>query len=316
MSKPAVLQVSRYPAWDQERLDAAFTVHRWFEAADQEALLGAHGGAIRAIATNGELGADAALIGRLPALEIIAVYGVGYDAVDVAAASARGVRVTNTPDVLTDDVADLAVGMMLAAWRGIVLGDAWVRSGRWAAEGAMPLQRRVSGGRAGVFGLGRIGRAVARRLGAFDMEVAYTSRSPKADAEPAWAYVADPVELARRSDVLFVTLQATAATRRIVGAEVIEAVGPDGLIVNVSRGANVDEGALIRALQSGRLGGAALDVFENEPNVDPRLLDCPNLLLQPHQGSATEATRKAMGQLTFDNLAAHFAGRPLLTPVV
>ncbi len=316
MSKPEILQIGRYPAWDQERLEAAFTVRRLFEAADRDALLAAHWASIRGIATNGELGADAALIGRLPALEIIAVYGVGYDAVDVAAAGARGVRVTNTPDVLTDEVADLAVAMMLAAWRGIVAGDAWVRSGDWARKGAMPLRRRVYGSRAGVLGLGRIGAAVARRLGAFDIDVAYSSRAPKADADPGWTYIADPVALARRSDVLFVTLVANAATRRIVGREVIEALGPEGLLVNVSRGANVDEAALIPALRDGRLGGAALDVFDNEPNVDARLLDCPNLLLQPHQGSATAATRKAMGKLMFDNLAAHFAGRPLLTPVV
>lgn len=316
MLTPEILQVGPYPAWDQERLDGAFVMRRLFDAPDRDAFIAEHGPGIRGVATRGELGAGADLIARLPALEIISVYGVGYDAVNLDAARARGIRVTNTPDVLTGDVADFGVAMMLAARRGIVGGEAWARSGDWARKGLFPLQRRVFGGTAGVLGLGRIGHEVARRLAGFDMTVLYSDIGPRPHAHEGWTFVADPVAMAGRCDVLFVTLSATAETRGVVGRALIEALGPEGLLVNISRAANVDEDALIAALNDGRLGGAALDVFEGEPAIDPRLLDCPNLLLQPHQASGTVETRKAMGQLVFDNLDAHFAGRPLPTPVL
>jgi lactate dehydrogenase-like 2-hydroxyacid dehydrogenase len=270
---------------------------------------------VRAIATNGGLGANAAIIAACPKLEVIAVYGVGYDAVDLAACQARGIRVTNTPDVLTGDVADLAVGMMLALARGIVPAERWARSGDWASKGGFGLTGRVFGKRAGVLGLGRIGHAVARRLAAFDMDIAYSAQSPKADAAD-WAFIADPVALAARSDFLFVTLAASAATRHIVDRSVIAALGPQGMVINVSRAANIDETALLDALESGALGGAALDVFEGEPALNPRFVALPNVLLQPHIGSGTVETRKAMGLLMRDNLSAHFAGLPLLTPVI
>jgi lactate dehydrogenase-like 2-hydroxyacid dehydrogenase len=314
MTKPVVLQIGPYPAWDQEPLDAAFDVRRLFEAKDRASFLAANGPEVRAIATRGDLGASAALIAACPKLEMIAVYGVGYDAVDLAACRARGIRVTNTPDVLTGDVADLAVAMMLCLSRGVIGAERWVRDGSWAAKGMYPLQRRVFGKRAGILGLGRIGFAVGERLAGFDMEIAYSARSPKAEARD-WAFIPDPVALAARSDMLFVTLSASAETRHIVGPAVIAALGPQGLLVNVSRAANVDEDALIAALAEGRLGGAALDVFEGEPALDPRFLDLPNVLLQPHHASGTVETRRAMGQLMRDNLAAHFTGRPLLTPV-
>lgn len=314
MSKPVLLQVGSLPEWDEGPLAEAFDVLRLFEAQDRDAFLDRHGPEVRAIATRGDLGAGAALIGACPALEIVSVYGVGFDGVDLAAARARGIRVTNTPDVLTRDVADFAIAMMLAQARGLVSGDAWVRSGDWAARGMAPLTRRVGGRRAGILGLGRIGFEVARRLQAFDMEISYAATAPKANA-PHWAYVPDPVALARASDVLFVTLAASAATRHIVGAEVIRAVGPEGLIVNVSRASTIDEDALIAALASGELGAAALDVFEGEPALDPRLLALPTLLVQPHQASGTVETRRDMGALMRANLAAHFAGRPLPSPV-
>ncbi|NNC24367.1 2-hydroxyacid dehydrogenase [Salinisphaera sp. USBA-960] len=304
-----------YPDWDQEPLDAEFNMHRLFEAADQDALIRDHAPSIRGIATRGELGASRDLIAALPALEIIAVYGVGYDAVDIDACRERGIRVTNTPDVLTKDVADFGVSMMLALTRGIVGGDGWVRNGSWAEQGLYPLQRRAYGTRAGILGLGRIGLEVGRRLAGFDMDIAYSDITAKDEATD-WTFVADPVELARRSDVLFVTLAASAKTRDIVNRNVIEAVGPDGMIVNVSRASNIDEEALIEAIRAGQLGSAALDVFEGEPNLDRRFLDLPNVLLQPHQASATVETRKAMGKLLRDNLTAHFAGRDLPTPAL
>ncbi|HEX9859468.1 MAG TPA: 2-hydroxyacid dehydrogenase [Paracoccaceae bacterium] len=315
MTKPEILQVGPYPEWDQVPLDAAFAVHRYFEAADKPGFLAAVGGGVRGIATRGELGANRAMIEACPKLEVIAVYGVGFDAVDLAACRERGIRVSNTPDVLTNDVADLGVAMMLAQSRGMIGAEAWVRDGSWAAKGLYPLKRRVWGRRAGVLGLGRIGFEVAKRLAGFGMEIAYSDVSAK-DYAPDWQFIADPVALAARSDFLFVTLAASAATRHIVGPAVIAALGPEGMIINISRASNIDEEALLAALESGALGSAALDVFEGEPALNPRFLALPNVLLQPHHASGTIETRKAMGQLVRDNLAAHFAGQPLLTPVL
>ena len=315
MSKVEVLQVGPYPEWDQERLDAHFTVHRYFEAADKLAFLTDRGANIRGIATRGELGANRAMIEALPKLEVICVYGVGFDAVDLAAARERGIRVTNTPDVLTKDVADLGIAMMLAQARGLIGGEAWVKSGDWATKGLYPLRSRVHGKRAGVLGLGRIGYEVAKRLVGFDMDIAYSDTGPK-DFAKDWTFVADPVELGERSDFLFVTLAASAETRHIVGRKVIEALGPAGMLINISRASNIDEEALLDALEAKALGSAALDVFEGEPNLNPRFLTLDNVLLQPHMASGTVETRKAMGQLVFDNLSAHFYGRQLPTPVL
>jgi lactate dehydrogenase-like 2-hydroxyacid dehydrogenase len=315
MTKPDVLQVGAYPAWDQEPLDGAFAMHRYFMAEDKPAFLAQVGKSVRGIATRGELGASRSMIEACPRLEIISVYGVGFDAVDLAAAKERGIRVTNTPDVLTHDVADLGVAMMLSQSRGMVGAETWVRDGSWAAKGLYPLKRKVSGRKAGILGLGRIGFAIAKRLAGFDMDIAYSSLSAKQHAKQ-WTYMADPVELARHSDFLFVTLAASAATRHIVGRDVIEAVGPEGMIINVSRASNIDEAALLEALESKSLGSAALDVFEGEPQLNPRFLALDNVLLQPHHASGTVETRKAMGQLLRDNLTAHFSGRPLLTPVL
>jgi lactate dehydrogenase-like 2-hydroxyacid dehydrogenase len=314
MPKTEILQVGAFPAWDQGPLDAAFHMHRYFEAADKAAFLADVGPQIRGIATRGDLGASAAMIAACPQLEVISVYGVGYDAVDLAACRPRNIRVTNTPDVLTDDVADLGVAMMLMQSRGMTGAETWVRDGSWAAKGLYPLQRRVWGRRAGVLGLGRIGHQVAKRLASFDMQIAYSATRPKDDAA-GWEFIADPVALAARSDFLFVTLAASAATRHIVDARVIEALGPEGMLINISRAANIDEEALLVALETGRLGAAALDVFEGEPNLNPRFLTLPNVLLQPHHASGTHETRQAMGKLLRDNLTAHFSGQPLLTPV-
>ena len=314
MTKPDILQIGSYPDWDQVPLDTAFTCHRYFEAADKAAFLGQVGPTIRAIATRGDLGASRAIIDACPQLEVISVYGVGYDAVDLAACRARGIAVTNTPDVLSEDCADLGVAMMLCLARGMVGAEAWARNGSWANKGGYPLQRRVWGKRAGVLGLGRIGVEVAKRLQGFGMDIAYSARSPKTTPEN-WAYIADPVALAARSDFLFLTLSASAETRHIVGPEVIKALGPEGMLINISRAGNIDEDALLHALETGALGSAALDVFEGEPKLNPRFVALPNVLLQPHHASGTFETRQAMGKLVRDNLIAHFAGEPLLTPV-
>ena len=314
MTKPHILQVVPYPEWDQVPLDASFHMHRHFKAADKAAFLAEVGPQIKGIATRGELGANAAMIAACPQLEVISVYGVGYDAVDLEAARARGIKVTNTPDVLTNDVADLGVAMMLVQSRGMIGAETWVRDGSWAAKGLYPLQRRVWGKRAGVLGLGRIGFEVAKRLAGFDLEIAYSDVGAK-DYASDWEFIADPVQLAARSDFLFVTLAASAATRHIVGEKVIEALGPQGMLINISRASNIDEEALLAALESGKLGSAALDVFEGEPKLNPRFLSLPNVLVQPHHASGTYETRQAMGKLVRDNLTAHFAGQPLLTQV-
>lgn len=315
MSKPDLLLIGPYPEWDLVELEAQYTVLKLYEAADRDAFLTEHAANIRAIATRGELGASAELIGRLPKLEVVSVYGVGYDAVDLAACRERGIRVTNTPDVLTNDVADLGVAMMLVQSRGMIGAETWVRDGSWAQKGLYPLKRRVWGRKAGVLGLGRIGFEVAKRLKGFDMEIAYSDVSEKPYAQ-GLTYIADPVKLAEHADFLFVTLAASAATRHIVSKQVIEALGPDGMLINISRASNIDEEALLAALEAGTLGSAALDVFEREPQLDPRFLTLDTVLVQPHHASGTIETRKAMGRLVRDNLAAHFAGHPLPTPVV
>lgn len=315
MTKPEILLMGPYPDWDLVELEARYAVHKIYEVEDRDAFLAAHGTKIQAIATRGELGASADLIGKLPQVEIVSVYGVGYDAVDLAACRERGIRVTNTPDVLTNDVADLGVAMMLCQSRGMIGAESWVKDGSWASKGLYPLKRRVWGQRAGVLGLGRIGFEVAKRLKGFDMDIAYSDVSEKPYAD-GMTFVADPVALAERSDVLFVTLAASAATRHIVSKQVIEALGPDGMLINISRASNIDEDALLDALERGALGSAALDVFEGEPMLNARFLKLHNVLLQPHHASGTIETRKAMGKLVRDNLAAHFAGEALPTPVV
>jgi lactate dehydrogenase-like 2-hydroxyacid dehydrogenase len=314
MAKPHVLQVGPYPEWDQTPLDAAFHMHRLWEAEDKAVFLASVGPEVRALATRGDLGASEAVIAACPGLEMISVFGVGYDGVHLPSCRARGIAVTNTPDVLTEDVADIALAMLLSLVRRVGPAEAWVRSGDWAAKGMFPLTRKVSGTRAGILGLGRIGMAIARRLQGFGMDIAYSARGPKAGAEN-WAFVPDAVVLAERSDHLFVALAATPETRHVVNARVLRALGPEGTLINISRAANVDEGALLDALEGGQIAGAALDVFEGEPALNPRFLSAPNVLLQPHHGSGTVQTRRAMGQLMRDNLMAHFAGRPLLTPV-
>lgn len=315
MNKPQILQLGPYPAWDEEPLNAAFQMHRYFEATDKQAFLAEVGPHIRGIATRGEIGASREIIQACPKLEVISVYGVGYDAVNLEAARERSIRVTNTPDVLTNDVADLGVAMMLCLSRGMIGAETWVRDGSWAAKGLYPLKRRVWGRRAGVLGLGRIGFEVAKRLKGFDMAISYSDVGPK-DYATDMQFVADPVELARNVDFLFVTLAASAATRHVVSTAVIDALGPEGMLINISRASNIDEEALLTALEEKRLGSAALDVFEGEPALNPRFLALDNVLLQPHHASGTYETRQAMGKLMRDNLTAHFSGQPLLTPVL
>jgi lactate dehydrogenase-like 2-hydroxyacid dehydrogenase len=293
-------------------LQAAYSVHLFYEEADPQAWLAAHAGSIEAVVTGGHIGIPPALMAALPALRIIAINGVGYDRVDLEAARARGIRVTNTPDVLTDDVADLAVGLTISLLRQLPYAHAHVAAGRWP-QAEWPLTRKVSGKRFGIMGMGRIGQAVARRLAAFDGNIGYTANTEKPGPYTRYPTVE---ALAAASDVLIVCAAASPATRRIVGRAVFDALGPNGALVNIARGSIVDEPELVLALQEGRLGGAALDVFEDEPNVPAAMLTMDNVVLTPHVASATDETRTAMGQLMMDNLAAYFAGTPLPTPVV
>jgi len=313
MAKPVVLMIGAYPDWDMAPLEEAYDLRKLWLASDREAFLAGAAPEARAIATRGELGASAALIDRCPKLEIVSCYGVGVDAIDLERAKQRGVRVTNTPDVLTEDVADFAFALILGHLRKVVAGDRHVRSGAWRT-GNLPLGVSLGGKTLGVLGFGRIGRAIARRARGFGVKLAYCDVVPANDVEAD--YCADPVALARASDILVAAVAGGEATRGMVNAAVFDALGPSGLFVNVSRGSVVDEPALIAALADRRIAGAALDVFWNEPNIDPRLLAFDNILLEPHQSSGSVETRKAMGKLVRDNLEAHFAGRPLLTPVV
>ena len=313
MTKPDVLMVGRYPDWEMPLFERDYVVHKLWLAKDRAQFLSEVGPLIRAIATNGVLGASAELIDACPKLEIIACFGVGFDAIDLDRVRARGIRVTNTPDVLTEDVADMAFALILASWRRIVEGEAFVRSGAWG-KGGLPLGRSLNGKRLGIIGYGRIGRAIARRAPAFGMSVAYCDLVR--DPDTPHAFHADPVALARESDALVAATAGGAGTRGIVSAAVFEALGPEGLFVNVSRGTVVDEGALIAALEEKTIGAAALDVFLNEPHIDQRLLGFSNVIVEPHHASGTVEARRAMGKLVRDNLAAHFAGQPLVTAVI
>jgi hydroxypyruvate reductase len=314
MPKPEVLQVMPITPAIQAQAEAAFALRKQWQAADPQAFLDEVAPDVRGVLTNGIIGAGRALIEALPRLEIIGVYGVGVDAVDLATAKARGVRVTNTPDVLTVGVAELGMALLLDLARRVAYNDRYLRAGRWSREGDPELSNSVAGKRLGILGLGRIGRAVARRAEAFEITVCYHGPRQKDDAP--YEYVPDLVAMARAVDCLMVTCLGGPATAGLVGREVIDALGPKGWLVNVARGTVLDQQALVEALLEGRLGGAGLDVFVGEPEVPEALLGLDNVVLQPHQASATWETRDAMGQLVVDNLKAHFAGRPLPSPVL
>ena len=301
-TKPPLLMLLQYPALSC--LD---------HVGDLYDLRYAPGPGIKA-ALSGKNGIDAATMDAMPDLKMISLAVVGYDQVDLDHARARGIRVTNTPDVLTDDVADLAMGLMLAVARRLPAQDLYVRQGRWPIEGDPPLARRASGRRIGVLGLGRIGQAIAARARPFASEIGYFSRAPRAEGAD-YHYFDSPRALAAWSDVMIVVVAGGAGTAGLVDRDVIEALGPEGTLINVARGSVVDEDALAAALVDGRLGAAGLDVFADEPHVPEALMRLDNVVLLPHQGSATWETRKAMGDLALANLAAFFAGEPLLTPI-
>lgn len=292
-------------------LNERFVLHRLDLATDRETFLERIGPSVRAVVVGGQAPAGADLFARLPRLEIVANFGVGYDTIDVAAAEARGAVVTNTPDVLTEEVADLAIGLLLATVRRIPQADRYLRAGTWP-RATFPLSASLRGRRIGILGLGRIGRAIATRLDGFGCAIGYHGRSPR--PEVAYEYHAGTVALARACDVLIVAAPG-GGTGPLVTAEVLSALGPDGILINVARGSLVDEAALIHALEHRVIHSAGLDVFADEPRVPDALIAFDNAVLLPHVGSASHHTRRAMGTLLVDNLVSWFAGRGPVTPV-
>jgi lactate dehydrogenase-like 2-hydroxyacid dehydrogenase len=304
-----IIVTAPLPPFLYEPLKADYRCHDYVQATDKAAFLAGCGAMIRGLVQGGGTVTPTTLLDALPALEIISVFGVGYDGVPVDYCRGRGIKVTNTPDVLTDDVADVAVGLVLMTGRGFVQANRFVHAGDWLKRGA-PLATKLAGRTAGILGLGRIGKAIAERLSAMGMKIAYTGRKPQ---DVPYKFIADLKGLAAASDFLIVACPGGEATRNIVNAEGLAALGKKGTLVNIARGSIVDESALVRALQDGVIKGAGLDVFADEPNIPPALLAMDNVVLLPHVGSATQETRKAMGDLCKANLDTWFAGKPVLT---
>ncbi|MEM7742160.1 MAG: 2-hydroxyacid dehydrogenase [Pseudomonadota bacterium] len=295
-----------------EALDARFTVHRLWEAADPAAMLAEVGPRVRGIALHGSC--DAAMMNACPNLEIVSSFGVGYDGVDVDHAKAQGIRVCNTPDVLNDAVAEMTFALMIALCRRIPQTDQYVRAGRWEKEGNHAFTGELTGATVGVLGLGRIGKEFAARCQAFKMRVVYHGRSEQRYLP--YQYYGDLEAMSRDVDWLVCIAPGGDGTRGIVSRKVLEALGPEGAFVSIGRGTSVDQDAMLELLQTGALGGAALDVFTDEPHVPEAFFGLDNVVLSPHQGSATHKTRWAMGDRVVRNLIEHFEGRPLLSPVV
>lgn len=312
MNKPEILLIGPLIESTMAQLDAAYVVHRYDLAPDKDALLAQIAPRVTAIATRGDYKLPDALLAQLPNVRVIASSGTGYDGVDSAGARRRGIAVTNSPSVAAECVADAAWGLMLGSMRRVATLDRYVRAGKWL-QGPAPFTDRVWGEKLGILGLGSIGRAVARRAEGFGMDIAYHGRHRQDDV--AYRYYDDPVELARAVKVLVIAMPGRSETRGFVGKAIIDALGPKGYLVNVSRGTVVDEDYLVDALTQGRLAGAGLDVFADEPRVPEALFALDNVVMTPHAGSGTQQTRDALGQFVVDNLDAFFAGRPLVSPV-
>ena len=296
----------------RDRLEDRFDLHDAHRIDDMTSFLGGKGDTVGYVLTDGHYGVPEDWMDAMPNLALISNYGVGYDAIDVDLSVSRGILVTHTPQVLNDEVATTALMLMLASYRNLLTSDAYVRAGRWPEEGQMTLSRSADNRRVGILGLGRIGLALARKLEPFNADIAYHNRTPR---DVPYRYYDDLAEMAAACEVLFVVTPGGADTRGIVNRKVLDALGAEGLLVNVSRGSVVDEPALVAALQEGRLGAAGLDVFADEPNVPEALFTMPNVVLTPHIGSATFETRSAMGNLVVDNLLQHLADGRVISPV-
>lgn len=303
-----IMQVSPLPPFMMNALqEADYIVHDHTHIKDPGAL-----SKVTALVGTGAAKVDKKLLSMLPNVKLIAICGVGYDGVDVAAAKEKGIVVTHTPGVLTDDVADLAMGLVLSIGRRIPQADKFVRNGDWVSD-TFAMANKVSGARMGIVGMGRIGRAIAKRAAAFDMRILYTGRQAKEDLPDGFYKTA--TALASEVDYLVVAVPGGDGTKNLIGASVLQALGPKGYLVNISRGSVVDQPVLIQALKEKQIAGAALDVFWDEPVIDPELRRLQNVVLTPHIASATEETRRAMASLTMDNLAAFYQKKPVLTPV-
>ncbi len=312
MPRPVLLVIIPLAPELLQPLESACEIVRWSALPAPSDFLRERGAEVRAVITNGLIGLPAGSAEHLTTLELIACNGVGYDAIDVEGARQRGIAVTHTPGVLSADVADLALALLLAVFRQVPAADRHVRDGAWA-RGPLPLGRRLAGSRIGIVGLGNIGRLIARRCVAFDTTVGYAGRRQQADVP--YAYFDSPRALAAWSDVLIAATPGGAATRHLVSAEVLDALGPQGVFINIARGSVVDQDALVERLTSGGIAAAGLDVFADEPNVPAPLLAMSQVVLTPHIASATHETRRAMGELVVANVAAWAEGRPLPTPV-
>ena len=310
--KPDIVLIAQYPPQIMAVLEENFTCHKMYEAPDRAAFLASVAGKARGLASTGVHGAPRDLILALPKLEIISGFGVGYDAVDLPTVKEKNIVLTNTPNVLTDCVADLGMTLMLDAARRVPQAERFLRDGQWL-KGNYPAGVKVTGKRAGICGLGRIGTALAKRLSGFDMEIMYYDIEPKTNLP--YRLMPSLLDLARNSDFFFVACYGGPKTRKLIDEEVLRAIGTKGILVNIARGSIVDEAALVRVLEDKALGGAGLDVFEDEPNVPAKLLTFDNVVLTPHIASNTNETRAAMGKLMCDNLIAYFGGKPVITRV-
>ena len=316
MSKPAILSTGPMMSLMVDRLEDAFEVHWLHKIADVSTFLTQQGPRIEGVCTGAHTGVktNAAMMDRMPNLKVIGNYGVGYDSIDVPEAKKRGVIITNTPDVLTEEVADTTIGLLLMTIRELSKAEAWMRAGQWAATGAdYPFTPSLRDRTVGLIGYGRIGKAIGRRLQAFGIPFYYYSRNRQADVPQR--HYDDLVAMARDVDTLIAILPGGPATQGLVNGEVLAALGPNGVFINMARGSVVDEPALKSALRSNTILAAGLDVFVNEPNVDTEFFSIPNLTVLPHVGSASIYTRSKMGNLTVDNLIAYKERRPPLTPV-
>lgn len=309
MSRPTVLQVGRFPARFNERLQRDYQLIRLWEQKD---FIAEHGAEVDIVVTSARYGCSAEQLAQMPNLKAICSFGVGHDSIAVEQARARGISISTTPEVLNECVADTAIGLIIDTARQFAASDQHVRQGNWL-KGQYPLTRKVSGKKLGIVGFGRIGKEIAKRAAGFDMDIRYHNRRPDPSAD--YGYEADLKALASWADFLVLACPGGASTHHLIDAEVLAALGAEGILVNISRGSVVDEPALVAALQAGTLGGAGLDVFEDEPRVPEALFAMPNVVLLPHVGSATEETRLAMENLVFDNLDAFIERGELITPL-
>jgi len=311
--KPEIIITARGHAGTMATLQSEFTAHLLADAADRAAFLKQHANTVKGVATFGPMTVDGKFMDALPKLEIISNFGVGVDAINLDDAKKRGIIVTNTPDVLNEAVADTALALLLNTVRRFPQSEVYLRGGNWASRGPYPLTTDAGAKVLGILGLGRIGEAIAKRAIACGMQIRYHNRRKK---DAPYPYDPDPVTLAKNSDVLMVVTPGGPETNKLVNAKVLDALGPQGYLVNIARGSVIDEPVLLRYLQEKRIAGAGLDVFADEPRVPPEFFTLENAVLFPHVGSATVETRKAMGDLQIENLRLHFAGRPVKTRVV